>query len=254
MIPASYAQRQMWFLDQLEGPTALYNIPLVLRMSGRLDVAALRAALDDVLARHESLRTRFPQQDGEPYQEILPPGDASAGLTLVPTPAAELESGVARASLGAFDLAAEIPLRATLLTPVSGQAPADHDPVVTGECVLVLVVHHIAADGWSVAPLWRDLSEAYAARCAGRAPGWEPLPVQYADYSLWQRELLGEADDPDSVLAGQLAYWREALAGAPEETPLPLDRSRSAAADHAGGLVRLALPADLHAALAELAV
>ncbi|WPB88493.1 amino acid adenylation domain-containing protein [Streptomyces malaysiensis] len=254
MIPASYAQRQLWFLDQLEGPTALYNIPLVLRMSGRLDVVALRAALDDVLARHESLRTRFPRVDGEPYQEILPPDEASVDLTLVPTPADELESGIARASQDVFDLAAEIPLRATLLTPVSGQPPLDRDAVVTGECVLVLVVHHIAADGWSVAPLWRDLSEAYAARCAGREPGWRPLPVQYADYSLWQRELLGEAHDPDSVLAGQLAYWRQTLAGAPEELALPVDRPRPATAGHDGGLVRLDLPAELHAELAELAV
>ncbi|WP_210608733.1 non-ribosomal peptide synthase/polyketide synthase [Streptomyces rhizosphaericus] len=253
MIPASYAQRQMWLLDQLEGPTALYNIPLVLRMSGRLDVVALRAALDDVLVRHESLRTRFPQLAGEPYQEILPPDEASVDLTLVPTPADELESAIARASLDVFDLAAEIPLRATLLTPVSGQPPVDRDSLVTGECVLVLVVHHIAADGWSVAPLRRDLSEAYAARCAGREPGWEPLPVQYADYSLWQQELLGEAHDPDSVRAGQLAYWRQALAGAPEELALPVDRPRPATADHDGGLVRLDLPAELHAELAELA-
>ncbi|CAM5496922.1 Non-ribosomal peptide synthetase OS=Streptomyces antimycoticus OX=68175 GN=SSPO_056130 PE=4 SV=1 [Streptomyces antimycoticus] len=253
MIPASYAQRQMWFLDQLEGPTAVYNIPLVLRMSGRLDVVALRAALDDVLVRHESLRTRFPQLDGEPYQEILPPDEAGVDLAVVPTPADELESAVVRASMDVFDLAADIPLRATLLTPVSGQPPVDRDSVVTGECVLVLVVHHIAADGWSVAPLWRDLSEAYAARCAGRAPGWEPLPVQYADYSLWQRELLGEAHDPDSALARQLTYWQRALAGAPEELALPLDRSRPATADHDGGLVRLDLPAELHAELAELA-
>ncbi|MFJ2172683.1 non-ribosomal peptide synthase/polyketide synthase [Streptomyces sp. NPDC087851] len=253
MIPASYAQRQMWFLDQLEGPTALYNIPLVLRMSGRLDVVALRAALDDVLARHESLRTRFLQRDGEPYQQILSPDEASVALTLVPTPADEVESGIVRASLELFDLAADIPLRATLLTPVSGQPPAEADPVVTGESVLVLVVHHIAADGWSVAPLGRDLSEAYTARCAGRAPGWEPLPVQYADYGLWQQELLGEADDPDSVLAGQLAYWRTVLAGAPEELALPVDRPRPATADRAGGVVRLDLPAELHAGLVELA-
>ncbi|MFF5566865.1 non-ribosomal peptide synthase/polyketide synthase [Streptomyces sp. NPDC012829] len=253
MIPASYAQRQMWFLDQMEGPTALYNIPLVLRMSGRLDVVALRAALDDVLARHESLRTRFPQRDGEPYQQILTPDEASVGLTLVPTPAEAVESGIVRASLEVFDLAADIPLRATLLTPVSGRPSADRDAVVTGECVLVLVVHHIAGDGWSVAPLGRDLSAAYAARCAGRAPDWEPLPVQYADYGLWQRELLGEADDPDSVLARQLAYWRETLAGAPEELALPVDRPRPATTDHAGGLVRIDLPADLRAGLAELA-
>ncbi|WP_159787326.1 non-ribosomal peptide synthase/polyketide synthase [Streptomyces sp. NHF165] len=241
MIPASYAQRRLWFLDRLEGAGALYNVPLVLRLTGRLDAAALRAALADVLIRHESLRTRFPQHGGEPVQEIVPPDDIGDPLTVTAVPSDRLEAEIGRAARHVFDLAHDLPCHARLLT-----AGAE-------ESVLVLVLHHIAADGWSVGPLWRDLSAAYAARVAGGAPRWEPLPVQYADYTLWQRKLLGDADAPDSVLATQLAHWRAALDGAPEELPLPTDRPRPTTSERAGGTVRLEVPAGLHGQLAELA-
>ncbi|WP_166802879.1 non-ribosomal peptide synthetase [Streptomyces sp. ICN441] len=232
-LPLSFAQRRLWFLGQAEGPTATYNVTLALRLTGPLDADALERALGDVVARHETLRTVFGEQDGVPYQRVLPAPPAAL-LTVTDRPAQELVGHT-------FDLARDIPLHAYLRP----ESPHEH--------VLLLVMHHIASDGWSLRPLFRDLADAYTARLGGETPAWEPLPVQYADYTVWQHRLLGADTDPQSQLSRQLDYWKEALAGLPDELPLPLDRPRPAAAGHRGDVVPLELDADLHARLAELA-
>jgi amino acid adenylation domain-containing protein len=237
----SFAQRRLWFVGQLEGPSATYNVPLVLRLSGSVDRGALERALGDVVGRHESLRTVFPAPDGEPFQRIVPADEAVPRVTWTDVSAGELAGVVARAVGYAFDLAAEIPVRAEGFSA----GPDDH--------VLVLLMHHIACDGWSLAPLGRDLAAAYAARLSGAAPAWDDLPVQYADYTLWQRELLGAEDDPGSIVARQSAFWREALDGLPDELALPFDRPRPAVASHRGASVEFGVDARLHAGLAAVA-
>ncbi|MFI6023942.1 amino acid adenylation domain-containing protein, partial [Streptomyces sp. NPDC051287] len=244
VLPVSFAQRRLWFLGQLEGVSATYNIPLALRLTGELDVEALRTALADVAGRHESLRTVFRQPtDGQPSQHVLDPIEGAPEVRAEPVPLDDVASTVAAIVGAGFNLEGDLPWRVRLLEVAD--AP--------GQWVLVVVVHHIAADGWSMAPLARDLSQAYAARCRGAAPEWRPLEVQYADYTLWQREVLGDEDDPDSVIAPQVAYWKQALADLPEQLELPLDHSRPATASAEGASVGVHVPAETHARLVELA-
>ncbi|MFC4464297.1 amino acid adenylation domain-containing protein [Streptomyces xiangluensis] len=249
-IPLSPAQRRLWFLHRLEGPSATWNMPTALRLTGALDQDALGAALADVVTRHESLRTVFADSaddaDGthDGHQIIRTPEvtlAALGALRAAEVAPADLADRLTEAASRPFDLAAEPPLRVTLLRC----GPQEH--------VLLLLLHHIATDGWSAPVLARDLTEAYAARQAGEAPGWAELPVQYADYTLWQRDVLGSESDPDSIAARQLAYWNQALAELPEELALPADRPRPPVASHRGGAVPFHVPADLHAGLAALA-
>ncbi|MEV6974201.1 amino acid adenylation domain-containing protein [Kitasatospora sp. NPDC093806] len=247
MIPVSYAQQRLWLIDQIEGPTALYNLPFAVRLRGALDTAALRAATADVVARHEALRTVFPVDGGGvPVQRILPSAQAQPVFETVDCGPADYPALRDRAAAHTFDLSAELPIRVTVfsLAPNAQEVP---------EHVLLLVLHHIAGDGWSLGPLLRDLAAAYAARLGGAEPDWEPLPVQYADYTLWQRELLGEESDPDSLLSRQLDYWRGVLSGLPEELELPVDRPRPPAPTGAADAVPFAYGPELHAALAGLA-
>ncbi|WP_413116667.1 amino acid adenylation domain-containing protein [Streptomyces sp. CY1] len=244
-LPLSYAQQRLWFLHNLEGPSATYNIPVTLRLVGTLDRTALRLALGDVVARHESLRTLFAQETEEgtgARQVILPAAQARPELIEETVTPEELDDKVRAAASHPFDLTRELPVRGWLFT------------THTGECVLVLALHHIAGDGWSLGPLARDLSSAYTARVeSGQAPRWEPLPVQYADYTLWQRQVLGAEDDPDSEISRQLAHWKRALADLPAELELPTDRPRPPRQSHQGGRVAFEVPAELHAGLADLA-
>ncbi|MFF5582378.1 non-ribosomal peptide synthetase [Streptomyces hygroscopicus] len=238
-VPLSFAQRRLWFLGRFEGPSATYNLPMALRLTGELDREAMRAALADVVTRHESLRTVFPEVDGRPRQVVL---DVVPELTVAEVTEDGLAAALTEAAGYAFDIATEIPVRGWLFA------------LSRTEHVLALVVHHIAGDGWSMAPLGRDLSTAYAARSAGRAPEFTPLPVSYADYTLWQHEVLGSEDDPDSTISRQAAFWRSALDGAPEELALPADHRRPPALSYRGDMVTFRFDAEVHRGLLELAL
>ncbi|MDQ0791845.1 non-ribosomal peptide synthetase [Streptomyces sp. B1I3] len=240
-LPLSYAQQRLWFLNRFEGPSPTYNVPLVLRLRGPLDVEALESALSDVVERHESLRTVFPDSDGVARQVILDAVGADLDLTPRDTAPDRLDEVLGTEVAHVFDVSTDIPVRARLVRSTA----EDH--------VLVLVVHHIAGDGWSLAPLARDLGEAYRARTEGVEPSWTELGVQYADYTLWQRSLLGDEDDPSSQAARQLEFWRAALAGAPDLLDLPYDRPRPAVTAHRGEAFTFPVDADTHRALAELA-
>ena len=243
VVPLSYAQQRLWFIDQLQGPSPVYNMAAALRLGGRLDVDALSAVLADVVGRHESLRTLFAAPEGIPQQVVVPRERADFGWEVVDASgwsAVGLDEAIGAVARRPFDLGTEIPLRATLFR------------VADDEHVLVAVVHHIAADGWSIAALVGDLGVAYASRRAGLVPGWAPLAVQYVDYTLWQRALLGDLADSDSPIAAQLAYWEQALAGLPERLQLPTDRPYPPVADQRGASVVLDWPAELQQQVARV--
>src|SRR5271155_2070629 len=236
----SYAQQRLWFLYRLEGASATYNIPVGLRLEGKLDQEALEQAVRDVVARQETLRTIFPERDGVPFQQVLSAEEAQVRFVYEATSERDLGQRLGEAARTGLELEREIPLRVWLFGLDSGQQ------------VLLLLLHHIAGDGWSMGPLLRELGEAYAARLRGEAPGWKELEVQYGDYTMWQRKLLGEEEDAGSRMARQIAFWRKALAGAPEELPLPADRERPQAASHRGGTGRLRVSRELQEKMMKL--
>ena len=231
------------------GPHAggTYAIPLAVRLTGELDRAALEGALCDLIERHESLRTVFPEVLGVPRQEVVAASAARVELEVTNVTEDELAAALARAVGRGFDLARELPLRAHLyaIEATPGQVASEH--------VLLLVLHHIAGDGWSLRPLLRDLGVLYRARVEGTSAQLPALPVQYADYTLWQQAVLGEEGEADSAIARQLAFWKEALGELPEQIELPADRARPAVSSHRGGHVPLTIDAELHRGLATLA-
>ncbi|AQA25480.1 amino acid adenylation domain protein [Rhodococcus sp. MTM3W5.2] len=247
-IPLSSAQERMWFINQFDPASAAYNVPMVLRLSGSLDAPALRRALVDVVERQESLRTVFPSPAAGPSQPAAGPSQVTVpapGVVgdLTPEQVAEdrVPARVAEIVHEGFDVAQEVPVRLRLLRI----AADDH--------LLVLVVHHIVADGFSIGPLARDVATAYAARVSGGAPNWAPLPVQFADFAVWQHSMLGSRDDQDSRVARELAWWEGRLAGAPPVTGLPLDRPREVRRSTRGGRAALSVDPGVHRGLVELA-
>ena len=241
-LPLSFAQERLWFLDRLEPGSAAYNLPLPVRLTGSLTPAVVAAALGEVVRRHEALRTTFATgADGRPMQVVGPPAPVPLPVvdaTGLDEPAKSLEADrLARLeALRPFDLERGPVLRAALL-----RLGAD-------EHLLLATVHHVAGDGWSAGIVLRELTEAMRAAAAGGRPDLPALPVQYADYAVWQRGwLAGEALD------ARLAWWRERLAGMPAVLELPADRPRPAVARHRGARLALDLPAPLSGAIRDLA-
>ncbi|MFF2552804.1 amino acid adenylation domain-containing protein [Nocardia sp. NPDC058058] len=246
VVPMSYAQQRLWLAQRMDPESAAYNMLLGLRLTGALDVSALTAALTDVVERHEALRTSFPEVDGVVRQRIAPVDTVVSGLVAETVAAQDVEQTLAEFGRASFDLAAAPPILVRLLRI--------HDPKgVAEQHILAVLVHHVIADGLSLAPFARDLAAAYPARARSAAPQWTALPVQYADYTLWQREVLGAANDPESELSRQLGYWSRALAGLPVESGLPPHRPRPARGSRRAGRVSVEVPGSTVRGLREVA-
>ena len=239
-LPLSYAQQRLWFLDQLEPGSPFYNIPVAMRLRGELQPEALEQSLNEIIRRHEVLRTSFPDKDGEPYQQIK--GWTPNKLALVDLSAltatereAEVERIRSAETRRPFDLSAGPLLRARLLR------------LGEKEHVALLTLHHIVSDGWSMGVLVREVASLYESYSQGVTAPLPELGIQYGDYAVWQREWL-----ESGVLEEQLEYWREQLRGAPAVLELPTDRARPAVQSYRGGRERFELREELSAGLREL--
>ncbi|WP_330249609.1 amino acid adenylation domain-containing protein [Nocardia sp. NBC_00565] len=293
-IPLSPAQQRMWVLNRLDPTSPAYNIAVALRLTGDLDVAAMRRALADVVERHESLRTIYPTDAEGPRQVVVGTATAAPELRVIDVEdGATLRGRINDLAGTGFDITQEPPLRVGLYriddgtgadgmgpvpvssrptvgaSPVASSASADVPPVSSGPLVVeapvvpstesravhivVLVVHHISADGASMAPLAADLVAAYSERASGADTTRVPLAVQYADFALWHRELLGSESDPESMAAGQIRYWTDTLTGAPDVLELPSDRPRPAVQSMRSADVDFTIDGQLHSAIVEFA-
>ncbi|AEF42189.1 condensation domain-containing protein [Hoyosella subflava] len=243
-IPLSLGEQRLWLINRFDPYSPVHNVPISVELMGDLDGASLTAAVQDLIERHEVLRTIFPASADGPYQTIVPASEITVDMT-----PADLDFGDAEDPAGAilafaregFDLTSEVPFRARLFR------------MADSEYILTLVVHHIAADRASLRHLLRDLFQAYESRCSGAAPDWSALPLQYADYALWQRELLGEESDPESVIAREIEFWRAELDGLPDVLNLPLDRPRPAFQSLCGKAVDFYLGPQVHSSLKSIA-
>jgi amino acid adenylation domain-containing protein len=233
--PASFAQRRLWFLDKLSPGSAAYNVPTAIRLHGAVDTEALDQAVREVVARHEVLRTTFSERDGEPVQVVADPGGIRLAIDPEELDPADLPRWLPRESFRPFDLTSG-PLLRCVLRRLS---PKEH--------ILLVNAHHIVVDGWSLGILLDELRECYEAFTAGRAPDLKLLPMRYADFASWQRE-----QEDSGALAGDLAYWREALAGAPPTLPLPTDGARTGAAEASGAVLTRAINPALAARVRDL--
>ena len=215
-LPLSFAQQRLWFLDQLKSESPLYNIPSAIRFRGPLNVEALQQSLDTIVARHEAVRTKFTSVDGSPVQVITAPQSVELpAIDLSELSAVDRQTEVkrlcAKEARRPFDLTSDLMMRARLYC------------LDKQEHVLLLVIHHIASDGWSMGVLFRDLSVLYEAFSTGGPSQLPELAIQYADFAVWQRQWLkGE------VLEEQLEYWKKQLDAAPPLLELPSDRPRPA--------------------------
>ncbi|HEV7369469.1 condensation domain-containing protein, partial [Arenibaculum sp.] len=238
--PLSFAQQRLWFLSRMGARVSeAYHIPRGFRLRGRLDETALRKGLDRLVMRHEALRTRFEEVDGEPFQHVDAGGEGFVltrhDLSSAADPEAALDAAMAAEAALPFDLERGPPIRGRLIR----LAADDH--------VLLVTMHHIVSDGWSMGVMARELSVLYRAYAEGGEDLLEPLAVQYADYAAWQRRwLAGDA------LERQAAYWRETLSDAPALLELPTDRRRPAQQDYAGAFLGLELDEELTAGLKAL--
>ncbi|MFF1650360.1 amino acid adenylation domain-containing protein [Streptomyces sp. NPDC058240] len=243
-LPVSHAQHRLWFLDRI-GAGAAYNLPMLVRLRGTVDPAALDDALARVTDRHEVLRTVFEESDGAPVRRVLSGAAARPPFRHLRLTEEALDREIGREARHRFDLRAELPVRATLFT--SKERPDEH--------ALLVLVHHIAGDGWSLRPLFRDLSRAYEARVRGADPaGLAPLAVPYGEHARHQLDRLGSPSDPHALAARQLTYWRKELDGLPAEGPLlPRRAGRPAVPGPAAQVVVCRLDAAAHARVADSA-